>query len=193
MLNKQFWCFLLSDKCTSGNSFGKEENKQGNLEPKGQAKINGVLTKREQLITAGRWRKTEGWWHPSRGTWSGFVRLMPKENVIMKQLVLSVCSECSVFDGMLCERRDSTQIWYISTTSENLFALHSGLLFFFCLILFCPPSCLRKEQVSIGRLVGGADVTVLWSPGFLNEAEQRRRQTDGILGGSLLLWRNMAH
>lgn len=106
---------------------------------------------------------------------------MPKENVIMKQLVLSVCSECSVFDGRLRERRDSTQIRYISTTSDNLFALHSGLLFFFCLILFCPPSCLHKEQVSIGRLVGGADVTVLWSgnsPGFPNEAEQCRRQTD---------------
>lgn len=41
--------------------------------------------------------------------------------------------------------------------------------------------------MSIGRLVGRADVTVLWSrnsPGFLNEAEQRRRQTDGILGDS---------
>lgn len=50
MQNKQFWRFL-SDKCTSGNSFGKEENKLGNLEPNDQAKINGVLTKREQLIT----------------------------------------------------------------------------------------------------------------------------------------------
>lgn len=50
MQNKHFWYFL-SDKCTSGNSFGIEENKLGNLEPKGQARINGVLTKREQLIT----------------------------------------------------------------------------------------------------------------------------------------------
>lgn len=56
---------------------------------------------------------------------------MPKANVIMKQLVLSVCSECSAFDGKIRERGDSTQIRYISTTSDNLFALHSGLLFFF--------------------------------------------------------------
>lgn len=89
----------------------------------------------------------------------------------MKQLVLSVCPDWSAFDGRLCERGSSTQIRYFPTTSDNSFALRSGLLFFFCLILFCPQSCLHKEQVSIGRLLGGADVTVLWSRGFLSETD----------------------
>lgn len=86
----------------------------------------------------------------------------------------------SAFDGRLRERGDSTRLRYISSTSDNSFALHSGRLFLSCPILSSPRSCLRNKRVSIAGLVGGADVTGLWSrnsPGILDQAEQPRRRT----------------
>lgn len=78
---------------------------------------------------------------------------MPKENVLMKQLVLPLCSECSAFDGRLRERADSTQIQYISTTLDNLFALHPWPA---VLILPDPvlSSVVSTQETSVDRQAG---------------------------------------
>lgn len=54
----------------------REENKLGNLKPSGQAKINGVQTKREQLITT-KARQRDGDIHPGELE-ADLCRLMPK-------------------------------------------------------------------------------------------------------------------
>lgn len=164
----------------------KGENKPGNLKPSGQAEINGVLTKREQLITM-KARQRDGDIHPGERV-ARSARLMPKR-------------KCDYGNKRrLREREGSPQLRYISSTSDDSFALHSGLLFSSCPILSFPLSCLRNKRVSIAGLVGGADVTGLWSRNSPGEGGgggskpgRAAQKTDGILGDSLLLWRSMAH
>lgn len=82
----------------------------------------------------------------------------------MEQLVRSVCTALA---GRLHAKRGETP--------DNLLPPDPALVLFFCPVLFCPLSDLQEEQVSIGRLVSGAHVTVLWfwnSPGCPNKAVQ---------------------
>lgn len=140
----------------------KKENKLGNLEPSGRAKINGVLTKREQLITM----KARGVATSIHGNLEWFCVTNAKRK----------CDyETAGAFSLLCT------CWEALRRGEKPLTTHShspALVFFFCPILFCPLSYLQEEQVSIGRLVSGAHVTVLWfrnSPGCRNEALQHRQ------------------
>lgn len=113
----------------------KEENKLANLESSRHAEINGVPTKRGQLIRM-KARQRGGGISP-REFGVVFVRLGPKEK----------CDDgtTDAFGGLGFHTD-------VSTTSDSLFALRPSLLFFSCLALLCPPSRLREERVLIGRL-----------------------------------------